>query len=287
MRSRRRRRRGPRHVAVDWRGLADGRVHVLRRGFDFAHPTNAMADLAKVAAGRLGRSAVVMTDNLGSYELMWVQFAELETVADEPCPGCGSALEPRNRVLARCSGCGKLVVVRSRKQGATPEAIALLDKALGRGAGGEPPSPALPTAASRPKRERPRRRKRAAKGGRAARAERQPSAERLERLDQKSLRGELASRYGRRLEDFQELELFYDEAESEARVDRFYGHGIDPSGNVSILRVDFALDDAGHRVHDVRNEGQDLYKLLVMPLSTFERLGDARFGTDDDDDDED
>ena len=275
---------------IDWRALADGHVHVLRRGVDFAHPVDAAADLAKVAAGRLGKTAIVMVDNLGSYELVWVQFADVETGTDEPCPECGSLLLPRSRVLARCSGCRKLVLVRSRKERASPEAIALLDKALGRSPAsakklrrGEPKPP---KAERRRKGERPPKAERPRKVEHAPKGERQSSPERLMRRDQRSARSELTNRYGRRLEDFAELDLFFDEDESEATVERYYGHGIDPSGNVSIIRVDFPVDESGQRLPDVRHEGEDVYKLLVMPLSTFERLGDARFGTDDDLDDD-
>jgi hypothetical protein len=124
--------------APDWAALADGKVHRLRAGHDYAGDTRAQIRAARAAAEQLGRHAILARDELGEAAFLWVQFVDGVVVQGASCPACdGMSLGQLGPRVARCEDCGSVYELRGRPplQEGTPDtrrAALEAQRALGR-----------------------------------------------------------------------------------------------------------------------------------------------------------
>lgn len=101
----------------DWGRLADGRPWRAARGKDFTEDVPAFIDSARRAAELMGKAMVAMPDPTDSRGHVWLQFADAEVEAGEPCPRCGSTrLSLLSYALLRCESCGATLVEQKRRR---------------------------------------------------------------------------------------------------------------------------------------------------------------------------
>jgi len=95
-----------------WAALADGRVHRLKLGKHFHGDVRLLADEAAGAAERLDKAVRTLRDELGRRNhYLWVQFADAEVVAGDPCV-CGSLeLGRTHEHFGVCPACRRTVVL--------------------------------------------------------------------------------------------------------------------------------------------------------------------------------
>jgi ribosomal protein L37AE/L43A len=99
----------------DWESLADGRLHRLRSGRDYAGDARPHIRAARGAASDMGLHAIVTRDDLGKTAFLWIQFVAGVTARDRICPGCGSeTLTQRGLSIARCEDCGNAYSLRDQ-----------------------------------------------------------------------------------------------------------------------------------------------------------------------------
>lgn len=92
---------------LDFNRLADGRLHSLKRGRDFAGDPRAAIRQLRQAAARHGRTVRVVRDDLHRDTYLWVQSAHAEAVVGEPCPRCGGThIQRTHPSWGDCSRCG-------------------------------------------------------------------------------------------------------------------------------------------------------------------------------------
>jgi hypothetical protein len=113
--------------APDWSALADGRLHRLRQGRDYAGDVRLHIRDARMAAAKLGRHAIVTRDDLGNVAYLWVQFVDGEIGGDEPCARCGGVdlmrQAPGIVVCARCDAVFEVTAAPPAETGAPAEDV--------------------------------------------------------------------------------------------------------------------------------------------------------------------
>lgn len=101
---------GP-EISIDWRTLMDGRPHRVRRGHDFSCTVNEFNQAARQAAELAGKRLLATRDRAMPRRYAWVQFADREIQAGEPCR-CGfGQLERIGVTLVRCQSCRAVLVL--------------------------------------------------------------------------------------------------------------------------------------------------------------------------------
>jgi hypothetical protein len=102
-------------LGFPWDDWADGKVHRLVRGKDFARSSEALTEAAENAGRRLGRVARTVTEVRYGRVFFWFQFLDQELYLGDPCR-CGSSdLRRVNKIYARCASCGATAYVRPLK----------------------------------------------------------------------------------------------------------------------------------------------------------------------------
>ena len=81
----------PEDLGVDWSRWTDGRAYRLKRKKDFpnVNPGHART-AAENAAVKMGKVVRTVRDKMIPEKLIWIQFADGEVRAGQPCPRCGS-----------------------------------------------------------------------------------------------------------------------------------------------------------------------------------------------------
>jgi DNA-directed RNA polymerase subunit RPC12/RpoP len=97
----------PEDLGVDWSRWADGRAYRLKRKKDFPNVSPGHARTAvELAATKMGKVARTVRDKMIPEKLIWVQFADAEIAAGQPCPRCGSRrLLNLHADVVRCPQC--------------------------------------------------------------------------------------------------------------------------------------------------------------------------------------
>jgi hypothetical protein len=97
----------PEDLGVDWSRWADGRAYRLKRKKDFPNVNPGLARTAcEQAAVKMGKVARTVRDKMIPEKLIWVQFADAEIYAGQPCPRCGSRrILNLHADVARCPQC--------------------------------------------------------------------------------------------------------------------------------------------------------------------------------------
>jgi ribosomal protein L37AE/L43A len=99
----------------DWEALADGRVHRLQSGRDYAGDARPHIRAARGAASDMGTHVIVSRDDLGNSSFLWVQFVAGVAGRDPICPGCDEeTLTQRGPSIARCDSCGNAYALREQ-----------------------------------------------------------------------------------------------------------------------------------------------------------------------------
>jgi hypothetical protein len=97
---------------LTWDQLVDGRPHRLKRGKHFRGAVREVQHEAQVVADREGRGLLAVRDLLGNKnQYLWVQFADQELLAGQPCRCGGRELLRRHERLAHCAACGRTAVL--------------------------------------------------------------------------------------------------------------------------------------------------------------------------------
>jgi ribosomal protein S27AE len=97
----------PEDLGVDWSRWADGRTYRLKRKKDFpnVNPSRART-AAEKAAVQMGKVVRTTRDKMIPEKLIWIQFADGEVGAGQPCPRCGSRrLLNLHADFVRCPSC--------------------------------------------------------------------------------------------------------------------------------------------------------------------------------------
>jgi hypothetical protein len=96
----------------DWERVADGQPWRLERGRDFDYSAKRLRAEARMAAREKGKTVRFVRDRVDPNRYVWLQFADGEVVAGQPCPRCGSQhLLQLSGQFGRCASCGALLVV--------------------------------------------------------------------------------------------------------------------------------------------------------------------------------
>ena len=102
----------PEDLGVDWSRWADGRAYRLKRKKDFPNISPGHArTAAEHAAVKMGKVARTVRDKMIPEKLIWIQFADGEVGAGQPCPRCGTTLVLRHggeKEMNFCPACQPL-----------------------------------------------------------------------------------------------------------------------------------------------------------------------------------
>jgi hypothetical protein len=118
-RVRRQRAASSHRLDVNWEEFTDGRIRRLRRGQEYEAEIAEVEEAAGAAAARLGMVARTTFESIPRMRYfdsdVWVQFADHEIDAGQPCP-CGEpypiTIHP---TFARCPSCGSRLAVKAPK----------------------------------------------------------------------------------------------------------------------------------------------------------------------------
>ena len=103
-------------LGVPWEKFADGLPHRLKRSRDFPDINpKAVRQAAKNAAKRMDKAVQVLPDRMGKNrsKFLWVQFADYEICAGEPCKCGGRRILRFHQFFARCDACNALILLAS------------------------------------------------------------------------------------------------------------------------------------------------------------------------------
>lgn len=90
----------------DWRPLADGRLHRLKRGKHYSTDSRTAIKAAEAAAVEMSKAVRALGDDFENLQYMWVLFADWELTPGQACP-CGSLdLVRTHPGYVTCSSCG-------------------------------------------------------------------------------------------------------------------------------------------------------------------------------------
>ena len=106
----------PEDLGVDWSRWADGRAYRLKRKKDFpnVNPGHART-AAENAAVKMGKVVRTVRDKMIPEKLIWIQFADGEVSAGQPCPRCGSRkLLNLHADVVRCPQCKAQLLLSSQ-----------------------------------------------------------------------------------------------------------------------------------------------------------------------------
>ena len=106
----------PEDLGVDWSRWADGRAYRLKRKKDFPNVSPGHArTAAEDAAVKMGKVARTVRDKMIPEKLIWIQFADAEVSAGQPCPRCGSRkLLNLHADVVRCPQCKAQLLLSSQ-----------------------------------------------------------------------------------------------------------------------------------------------------------------------------
>jgi ribosomal protein S27AE len=106
----------PEDLGVDWTRWSDGRAYRLKRKKDFPNVNPGAARTAcEQAAVKMGKVARTVRDKMIPEKLIWVQFADAEIRAGEPCPRCGSRqILNLHADVARCPQCKAQLLISTQ-----------------------------------------------------------------------------------------------------------------------------------------------------------------------------
>jgi hypothetical protein len=99
-------------LAIDWPRWADGRAHRLKRKRHFANvKPSLIAKAAGAAAEAMGKVVVTGKDSLVPDKYIWIQFADFNVPANQPCR-CGSRrLHRVHTKFAKCPQCKAFILL--------------------------------------------------------------------------------------------------------------------------------------------------------------------------------
>jgi len=106
----------PEDLGVDWSRWADGRAYRLKRKKDFpnVNPGHART-AAENAAVKMGKVVHTVRDKMIPEKLIWIQFADGEVSAGQPCPRCGSRkLLNLHADVVRCPQCNAQLLLSNQ-----------------------------------------------------------------------------------------------------------------------------------------------------------------------------
>ena len=106
----------PEDLGVDWSRWADGRAYRLKRKKDFpnVNPGHART-AAENAAVKMGKVVRTVRDKMIPEKLIWIQFADGEVSAGQPCPRCGSRkLLNLHADVVRCPQCNAQLLLSNQ-----------------------------------------------------------------------------------------------------------------------------------------------------------------------------
>lgn len=104
-------------LGLPWDRLADGRIHVLRRGRDFYRGADDVLEAARNAARRMNMAVSVTKEQRLGKTFVWVQYSDGSVEPFGSCPRCGSSeLRYANRKHAICASCNATLVVIPNKR---------------------------------------------------------------------------------------------------------------------------------------------------------------------------
>ena len=106
----------PEDLGVDWSRWSDGRAYRLKRKKDFPNVSPGHArTAAENAAVKMGKVARTVRDKMIPEKLIWIQFADGEVGAGQPCPRCGSRkLLNLHADVVRCPQCNAQLLLSSQ-----------------------------------------------------------------------------------------------------------------------------------------------------------------------------
>ena len=106
----------PEDLGVDWSRWADGRAYRLKRKKDFPNVSPGHArTAAENAAVKMGKVVRTVRDKMIPEKLIWIQFADGEVSAGQPCPRCGSRkLLNLHADVVRCPQCNAQLLLSNQ-----------------------------------------------------------------------------------------------------------------------------------------------------------------------------
>jgi len=105
---------GTQLLNVTWQELADGRPHRLKAQRHFVGDLRALQEEAGAVAERMGRGILLLKDELGRNQYLWLQFADQTLIEGDACR-CGNPSFVRlHERLVRCDVCAATATLRLR-----------------------------------------------------------------------------------------------------------------------------------------------------------------------------
>jgi hypothetical protein len=110
---------------LSWEEVADGRLWRLKAGKHFPRGSAlALRREALAAAEQLERPVMVVRDNIGKWDYVWVQFADGELPIGSPCPHCaGGDVSRIHENFARCRTCRATLLLRAPREPVAAAAV--------------------------------------------------------------------------------------------------------------------------------------------------------------------